>query len=296
MARKKRKQILPMLEEMGVDLDELTQQIINILERQKLVSENRLAKRLNLKINAARKLLYRLQSRGLITYVKKRDEKKKWWYLYFWSLDLNRIRELYILYLQRQLKAKKEELAIESKFVFECATCSLKYNYEDALETEFACPQCGDLLAEVKDAKATRKLKRDILSIGTELEEAIRSKPKPKPIIEEEPKPKKRTPKKKIKKLQVKRKPKKKLVKKKIKPKKKKPKPKKKVKKTLAKRSLAGPRRTRSAREPAKKKKKPKPKKKPAKKTKSKSKPIKKKKKSLAKKVLRKILLRKKRK
>lgn len=275
-----------MLEEMGVDLDELTQQIIKILERQKLVSENRLAKRLKLKINAARKLLYRLQSRGLITYVKKRDEKKKWWYLYFWSLDLNHIRELYILYLQKQLERKKQELAAEDRFVFECTICSRKYNYEDALETEFACPQCGELLVEIKDAKVARRINREITAIETELavaeeerqrvlERARKKADKEAAIAAEKAKRKAAR----LKKKQAKKPKPKKKIKRKSKPK----------KKTLAKKKAT-----------KKKKVKPKPKKKKsvAKKAQPKTKKVSvaPKKRSVVKRVLRKVLLRKKRK
>lgn len=263
MARRKRKEILPMLQEMGVDLDEPTQKIIKILEKQKLVSENRIAKRLKLKINSARKLLYRLQSRGLITYVKKRDEKKKWWYLYFWFLDMNRITELYVLHLKKKILRKKIALSAESEFVFECNICSQKYSYEDALETEFACPQCGELLTEIKDGKASRRIKVELTALQIELEEALLIKPRPKPIIE---KPKRRRRKKAVKK-QVK---KKIRARKKVKKKKKIKKRKKKLKKTKPKKRL--------------------------KKVKKKSKPKKKKvtAKRVAKRVLRKILLRKK--
>ncbi|MBD3263312.1 hypothetical protein GF374_02950, partial [Candidatus Woesearchaeota archaeon] len=117
MARRKKKKTLSMLEEMGVHLDEDTQKIIKILERQKQISEKKLAEKLKLKVNATRRLLYRLQSRGLITYSKERDKEKKWWYLYFWSLDMNRIRELYARYLKKKLAEKKQELQAESEYV-----------------------------------------------------------------------------------------------------------------------------------------------------------------------------------
>jgi len=224
MARKKKIEILPMLQDMGVDLDEPTQKIIKLLERRKTMAENKLADRLKLKINATRKLLYRLQSRGLITYSKQRDEKKKWWYLYFWSLDMNRINELYVNHLRKQLERKRAELIAESKYVFECKICNQKFTYEDALETEFACSQCGELLEEVTDGKVARRLKREIATIEVELIEAAKPMPKPKPKpAKPKKKPKKKKPKKPKKKVKGKRKPKpkKKKTKKKTKTKKK---------------------------------------------------------------------------
>lgn len=280
MANKKKREILPMLEEIGVNLDEFTQKIIKILERKKTISENKIANRLKLKINDTRKLLYKLQSKGLVTYTKLRDEKRKWWYVYYWSLDRNRINDIYMEHLKKQLAKKKEELATESKYVFECKLCNEKHTYEEALETEFACPKCGELLTEVTDRKIVRRLKREIAALQKELTEieaerqraierekiraekeaakAEKAKKAKKKISKKKPKPKKKPTKKKLTKKKIK-KPKKKIAKKKIKKK------------------------------PKSKKKLPKKKSAPRKKTSAK-------KKSITKKVLRRILLRKKRK
>jgi len=186
----KKKTVLELLQEMGVSLDEHTQKIVKILERGQTVSENKIADKLKLKINTTRKLLYRLNSLGIATYTKKRDEKKKWWYLYFWSLDFDRIRDRYVSHLKKEIENKKQQLEEESKFVFECKPCDRRFTYEDALETEFSCPYCGNLLTEVKGTRIAQRLKREIAVLEQQLSEATKviPTPKPKPVKAAKPK------------------------------------------------------------------------------------------------------------
>jgi len=184
------KTLLQMLEEIGVSLvDEMLLKVLKLLEKGKDVPEDAIAAKLKIKVNATRKLLYQLSSRGFVTYNKKRDPKKKWWYLYFWSLDMDRIRALYLEHKLRTLQQKRAELEAEQKFAFECQSCQRKYSYEDALETDFSCPACGSILVEAKPTKPVLKLKGEIEGIEKEIEiiaAAKVAKPKAKPA----PKPK----------------------------------------------------------------------------------------------------------
>lgn len=170
------KSVLPILKEMGIALDEDTQKIIKMLEQRKIVPESKIADRLKLKINTARKLLYRLHERNLVTYTKQRDKKKKWWYLYYWSLDKERIRDFYVEYIKKQIVEKEAQLAAESKYVFGCEPCDLKFTYEEALDSEFMCPKCGEILMEISTTKLARKLKRQIVALKKELEKLEKPK------------------------------------------------------------------------------------------------------------------------
>ncbi len=174
------KSTLAMIQEIGVPLDDLTLKVLNILEKGKTVPENAIAEKLKLKINATRKYLYQLSSRGLAVYTKQRDPKKKWWYLYFWSLDKEKIQALYLDHLLKKLQQKKAELEAEQQFAFECQSCQRKYQYEDSLETDFSCPACGSILVEARPTKAILKLKREIEAAETELEVLAEQKEKAK--------------------------------------------------------------------------------------------------------------------
>ncbi|MEM4247801.1 MAG: hypothetical protein QXH80_00905 [Candidatus Nanoarchaeia archaeon] len=190
------KNTVSMIQEIGVPLDEMTLKVLNILEKGKVVPENAIAGKLKLKINATRKYLYQLSSRGLAVYTKQRDPKKKWWYLYFWSLDIDKIKALYLDHLLKKLQQKRAELEAEQQFAFECQSCQRKYKYEDSLETDFSCPACSSILVEARPTKIILRLRREIETIEKELEvlaaqkekakeaeakQKIKAKPKPKP-------------------------------------------------------------------------------------------------------------------
>jgi transcription initiation factor TFIIE subunit alpha len=158
-----------MLQELGIVLDESTLKILVILEKKKDVPEESIAKKLKLKINETRKHLYKLYEKRLATYVKKADPKKKWWYVYHWSLDKPRIQELFLEYKQRLLERKRRELIAEQQYAFECPACKIKYSYDAALETEFNCPACGSLLVPAKATVVAKKLQQEIEELEAEL-------------------------------------------------------------------------------------------------------------------------------
>jgi transcription initiation factor TFIIE subunit alpha len=158
-----------MLVELGLEVDESTLKILSILQKKKNVPEEDIAKKLKLRINDARKLLYKLYEKRLAVYEKKSDPKKKWWYIYYWNLDKGRIQELFLEFRRKEIVKKKEELEAELKYAFECKGCKAKYQYEAALETEFTCPTCGSVLEQAAATMAARKLRREITDMEKNL-------------------------------------------------------------------------------------------------------------------------------
>jgi len=174
--------IITMLREIGMEVDELTVKILNMLERKENISENVVAKKLKLKINEARKLLYKLSSMNLVTYTKQRDPDKKWWYLYYWSLDKNKLRDIYLQYKKAQLAKKTQQLDEERKFVFECTHCQKKFIYEDALENDFVCQECGNIITDIKPTETILRLETEIKNLNEEISRRDRSEQRLKTI------------------------------------------------------------------------------------------------------------------
>ena len=158
-----------MLGEIGIELDESTLKILSLLQKKKNAVEEEIAKKLKLKINDTRKLLYKLYEKRLAVYEKKADPKKKWWYIYYWSLDKDRIQELFWEYRRKQIEKKRREFEAEKKFAFACKGCEAKYQYEEALETEFTCPACGSVLEEARPTLAARKLQHELMEMENAL-------------------------------------------------------------------------------------------------------------------------------
>ena len=169
VVKKKEQPALQIIIEAGMQLDELATKVVRLLERQKSTSEEKVAEHLKMKINDARKILYLLASKGIVTYEKKKDTKKKWWYVYFWSLDRDRLRNLVREHKISELNEKTKQLEIEQVHTFSCRACQRKYPYEEALESDFTCPACGSVLEQAKDIKLIRKLGFEIKKLEHEL-------------------------------------------------------------------------------------------------------------------------------
>jgi len=170
VTKKKELPALQVLAQAGIQLDELATKVVKLMERQKSTSEEKIAEHLKMKINDARKILYLLASKGIATSEKKKDTKKKWWYVYFWSLDKSRLKNIVREHKIRELNSKMRQVDIEKQHTFTCQACQKKYPYEDALESDFTCPSCGSILDQAKDMKLIRKLEFEIKRLERELE------------------------------------------------------------------------------------------------------------------------------
>ena len=73
----------------------------------------------------------------------------------------------------KMLEQKQREIENERKYAFECESCTEKYTYEDALDSEFTCPRCGALLVEAKPTKTILRLEREIAVLDKQVSEAI---------------------------------------------------------------------------------------------------------------------------
>ncbi|MAH07041.1 hypothetical protein CMI38_02195 [Candidatus Pacearchaeota archaeon] len=244
-------------------------EIIDLLAGKKNVNEFAIAEKLKLTINQTRNILYKLSDFGLVSFIRKKD-KRKGWYIYFWTLDIFQSLSL----LEEKLKNKLKILETQSHNRkqgrhYLCTTCSIEVNEETALLNDFICPECEEVYELSDDSEVIEhigknidKLKREIILVSEERikqEEKI-GKEKQRKINKAE---KEKQLKRKLKREETKR-AKEKLLKKegklkKKKPAKKKPTNKKKSKKKPTKKAT-------KQKKPIKKKTKNKPSKKPAKK------------------------------
>ncbi len=203
-------------------------EIVDLLVGKKDVNEFLIAKKLKLTINQTRNILYKLSDYGLVSFIRKKD-KRKGWYIYFWTLNIAKALNLLeqelreeLHQLESQLKSRKE------KRYYNCKTCSIEITEEVALLNDFACPECEEIYELSDGEDIIKKLERDISKIKKEINIVSEEREK-----EEEKIEKKKT--KKIEKAEKERIRKRKETRKKTKLKKKKEKDKKSVKKKVKK-------------------------------------------------------------
>jgi transcription factor E len=125
-------------------------EVLKILENAKNVNEFLIAKKLGLTINQVRNTLYQLSNHRLITFIRKKDNKKGW-YTYYWTLNKKRCLE----FLKQEIEKEKNELfnklkSRETKRFYFCRTCVVDVSEETALSHDFTCQECGDVY-ELKD-------------------------------------------------------------------------------------------------------------------------------------------------
>ncbi len=175
--------------------------IAELLIGKKNVNEFLIAKKLNLTINQTRNILYKLSNFGLVTFTRKKD-KKKAWYTYFWTLDVNKSLFLLKDMLEKDLANLKKQLEIrQNKRFFICKACGIEVSEETALANNFACSECGEVYELNTDKKIvielSQKIAKEEKNIAVVSEELSKIKGKEeKKAIRASKSPKKKTSKK----------------------------------------------------------------------------------------------------
>ncbi len=136
--------------------------IFKYLIEKDVVEESQLARKLGVeKINTIRKDLYKLFSKGLVSYIRKKRGKKAW-YTYYWFAN----SDILISALKQEYQDEIEQIkkAVDLNKVEEyytCPVCNRVYDARTALENDFKCSNCGNILTHIDTEKVLEtKLER----------------------------------------------------------------------------------------------------------------------------------------
>ncbi len=147
-----------------------TIEIVRALKNKKNISEFKIAEMLRLDVNIIRNMLYRLHDANLITFVRRKD-KKKGWYIYYWTLNLKRIKSLFISLRKKKLEKLKDRLAREkANYFFSCQSRCMRVDFDQATEFEYKCPECGALMSQEDNAQKINEIEAEISKIEAEIE------------------------------------------------------------------------------------------------------------------------------
>jgi transcription initiation factor TFIIE subunit alpha len=118
-----------------------------------------------LKLNTVRKTLYKLYSEKLAQFRRIRD-KSTGWFIYYWWHEFDLLEEILIEKKKVVENKLRERLSFEEKnYFFICKTCqniNIKYNFDEAFELNFRCPDCGSPLEAQDNQKIIEVLKNKI--------------------------------------------------------------------------------------------------------------------------------------
>ena len=136
--------------------------LIEVLKGKKNVSEFTIAEQLKEEINTIRNKLYRLYDSNLVEFTRKKD-KKKGWYIYYWTFVPSRIPHLMKEMKKKRLEKLKDKLKSEENVnFFECPNKCMRLTFDKAIDFEFKCPECGSLMNQEDNAKKVLHIQKEI--------------------------------------------------------------------------------------------------------------------------------------
>jgi len=178
--------------------------LVKVLRNKTNVSEFKLADNIKREINLTRNMLYRLYDYNLVSFVRKKD-KKKGWYIYYWTFNQKRVKDLAEDLKKKHLERLTERVNREQSTQFYiCGNRCIRLDFEQSHDFNFKCPECGTLLDLEDNSKLIANLHKNIEKLKKELAEmpkkVIRKPSKVKKVVKKVAKKKVKKAKKKVKK------------------------------------------------------------------------------------------------
>jgi transcription factor E len=145
--------------------------LVDLLEGNKYVNEFLIAKKLDITINQARNLLYKISDHGLVSSIRKKD-KKKGWYTYFWKIEVLKCLEFLRADIVKRMDQLKNQIkSRESKVFYVCERCNIELNEENAMMHDFTCVECGDVFTIKDNEKLLKELSKNLQKFEEKLKE-----------------------------------------------------------------------------------------------------------------------------
>ncbi|MBW2996814.1 hypothetical protein KY349_00570 [Candidatus Woesearchaeota archaeon] len=143
--------------------------LVKQLKNKKNVSEFKLAETLKLEVNVTRNMLYRLYHANLVSFIRRKD-KKKGWYIYYWTFKLKQIKYLAMSLKKERLERLQDRLAREkdSSF-FVCPNSCMRLDFERAVGFEFKCPECASIMQQESNEEKIKQLQQEIKALQKEI-------------------------------------------------------------------------------------------------------------------------------
>jgi transcription initiation factor TFIIE subunit alpha len=133
------------------------------------VTDEELAEEVGLDLNDVRRALFILYENDLATYRRLRDEDSGW-LTYLWTFEYDDIPERLEEEMERLLGALEERRDYERDHEFYlCETDSVRFEFGEAMEFGFQCPNCGDELVSMGNDRLVEAIDMRIESLREEL-------------------------------------------------------------------------------------------------------------------------------
>ena len=136
-------------------------ELVYYLKNKEHISEFKIAEDLKIDIHQVRNILYRLNSKHLAVYIRKKD-RQKGWYISYWTLNEKRFKEVFEKLQIDRLENLKVKLHKEQEYregLYICPNLCTRMNFENAMELNYKCPECGKILNPQDNSRTIEHLK-----------------------------------------------------------------------------------------------------------------------------------------
>ena len=133
--------------------------VVTILKELGEATDDQMLSTTDIKLNDVRKALFKLYNHSIVQCDRLRDEKTGW-FIFRWKLQPDQLEGFVKNQKNRVLRILRNRLEYEQKNDFYyCGTptCN-RIIFEDAMETVFRCPVCGNALKHYDNAPIIRAL------------------------------------------------------------------------------------------------------------------------------------------
>jgi transcription initiation factor TFIIE subunit alpha len=143
--------------------------IIWYLKGKHHVSEFKIAQDCKIEIHKTRNLLYRLLEHNLVFFHRKKD-KIKGWYICYWDFNEKAVPHVQQKIKKNQLEKLEQRLNTEAGNVFYmCRSACVRMSFEKAMDFNFKCPECGELMNEQDNSRTIEFLKGRVTELGKKI-------------------------------------------------------------------------------------------------------------------------------
>jgi transcription initiation factor TFIIE subunit alpha len=133
------------------------------------VTDEELAEEIDLELNDVRRALFILYENDLASYRRLRDEDSGW-LTYLWTFEYDKIPENLEEEMYRLLEALRQRREYERNHEFYlCEVCSLRFEFGEAMDFGFECPECGSPLESMENTRLVESMDDRIAALESEL-------------------------------------------------------------------------------------------------------------------------------
>lgn len=144
-------------------------EVVEVLLEEEESTDEEIANETGIRLNLVRKILYDLYDNRVVDYRRTRDDSTGW-YSYHWHVEPERALEILDEDKETLLEKLKDRLEHErNTLFFTCGNQCPRIDFDEAMETNFQCPDCGERMEEFDNSGIIKSLEKQIEALEQEI-------------------------------------------------------------------------------------------------------------------------------